>query len=952
MQRPTCIGLVLLAVAAFSMAASPSEVATTTPGDSSSQVVTKTRETKHWAFQSIQSSRPPQVEFESWINNDIDRFVLHRLEQEEITPSRPADRRTLIRRLCLDLLGLPPTPEEVSAFVDDLDPQAFEKLVDRLLDSPHYGERWGRHWLDQARYADSHGYDLDQPRPHAWRYRHWVVEALNRDLPFDQFTIEQLAGDLLPNPTNDQLVATGFHRNTLSNLEVGADPHEDRVRQTFDRTDTTATVWLGLTLGCARCHDHKYDPVTQVDYFGMYAFFDSVSEQDRPAPLPEELDGYPEEKATFDQQYEQILATRRNYEQTIASDRAKHWAATLDKIEVAKWEPLEPSYLSASKGEELTLQDDLSILASGPTPEDSTYTIVATSNLPMITGLRLEVLPHPSLPNRGPGRDPNGEFDLSELLVEAEPVPAEDIAIDSPQLPQAGQLELLHPVASHARDDRPFRGAIYARPGSGGWSIGKRTGERHVAVVEFREPVSNAAGTRFTITMRQGAGGWFQLIGCFRLSITGTSLPFRVEEIKGRAADFLAVPVPQRVEAHDRVILDYFCSRDPDWLNIDNAVQTRLRLEPKNPNETLAQTIAELDESRETRLFARGDFLRPAEVVYRATPSVLPPLKSRGDVPDRLDLARWLVEPGNPLTARVAVNRIWQQYFGRGLVFTDDDFGLEGDPPSHPELLDWLAYEFVAGEWSMKRLHKLIVMSATYQQSSQYRSDLAERDPLNELLARQQRLRVDAEVVRDLALAASGLLDKRIGGPSVILPQPTGAQDLSFNRSQPLTPSWGDGLFRRGIYVWFQRTAPYPGLMIFDAAHNNTTCTRRHRSTTPMQALHRLNDGFNFECAKAMAQRLVVERSASEPDSSRVYDRLNRLYELCLSRNPREDEWPQLIGLYEEHRGFYSANLALAREVTLNMQVDSTNAEAITELATWVVLSRVVLNLDEFVVRQ
>ncbi len=875
MQRFTCIGVIVLAAGTSALAAyaaSPGAAATTPSTASPSPVETKKLTTTHWAFQPIQSSQPPQVELESWINNDIDRFVLQRLEQEQIAPSPPADRRTLIRRLSLDLLGLPPTPEEVSAFVEDLDPQAYENLVDRLLGSPHYGERWGRHWLDQARYADSHGYDLDQSRPYAWRYRHWVVEALNRDLPFDQFTIEQLAGDLLPNPTNDQLVATGFHRNTLSNLEVGADPHEDRVRQTFDRTDTTATVWLGLTLGCARCHDHKYDPLTQVDYFGMYAFFDNVQEQDRPAPLPKELEGYPEKKATFDEQYEQILATRRNYEQHIASDRAKHWAATLAKIELAKWEPLKPSYLSASSGEELTLQDDLSILASGPTPENSTYTIVATSQLPTITGLKLEVLPHASLPNQGPGRAPDGDFDLSELLIEAEPVPAEDIAIDSPQLPQAERLELLHPVASHARDDRPFRGAIYTRPGSGGWSIGKRTGERHVAVVEFRKPVSNATGTRFTITMRQGTGGWFQLIGRFRLSVTGTPLPFRVEEIKGRAADFLAVPVAQRVEAHNRVILDYFCSRDPDWLNIDNAVQTRLRLEPKNPNDTLAQTIAESDEPRETRLFERGDFLRPAEVVHRATPVLLPPLKARGELPDRLDLARWLVDPANPLTARVAVNRIWQQYFGRGLVFTEDDFGLAGDQPSHPELLDWLAGEFVAGGWSMKRLHKLIVMSATYQQSSKYRNDLADRDPLNELLARQQRLRVDAEVVRDLGLAASGLLDKRVGGPSAVLPQPTGAQDLSFNRSQPLTPSWGDGLFRRGIYVWFQRTAPYPGLMIFDAAHNNTTCTRRHRSTTPMQALHRLNDGFSFECAKALAQRW------SSNDR-----RVNRIHRECMT---------------------------------------------------------------------
>ena len=950
MQGSICAGLLLLAVGTV-----PIAIRAASPDESNagrSRAVEAESEPNHWAFQPLQSTQPPHVEAEDWIKNGIDRYVLRRLDRERILPSPQADRRTLIRRLHLDLLGLPPTPREVSHFVNDRDPRAYENLVDRLLSSPHYGERWGRHWLDVARYADSHGYDIDQARPHAWRYRHWVVEALNRDLPFDQFTIEQLAGDLLPSPTNDQLVATGFHRNTLWNTEVGADPHEDRVRQTFDRTDTTATVWLGLTLGCARCHDHKYDPLSQADYFGVYAFFDGVQEIDIPAPLPGQLEGYPTKKNEFDSYYERMLATRRNYEENIAASKAKHWAATLPTIEMAKWEPLNPSYLSASQGEELTLQDDLSILAGGPTPETSTYTIVATSELPSITGLRLEVLPDPSLPHNGPGRAPDGDFDLSELSVVAEAVPTESIPIDSPDLPKAETIELLHPAASHWREDRPIWGAVNRQSDGSGWSIGSRTGERHVAVVEFRKPVTNASGTRFTITMEQGKGGWFQLIGRFRLSVTGARLPFRVEEIKGRPADLLAVPANQRMESHDRVIRDYFCSRDADWLHIDNGVQTRLRLAPANPNDTLAQTIAEPDESPETRLFERGDFLRPSEVVHRATPARLPALQVRGERPDRLDLARWIVDAKNPLTARVAVNRVWQKYFGRGLVFTDDDFGLEGDSPTHPELLDWLASEFISGEWSLKRLHKLIVMSATYQQSSHYRSDLAEQDPLNELLARQQRLRVDAEIVRDIGLAASGLLDRRVGGPSSVLPQPAGSQDLAFSRSTPMAPSWGDGLFRRGIYVWFQRTAPYPGLMVFDAPHGNVTCTRRHRSTTPMQSLHRLNDSFHHEFTRALGQRLVSEITANSPDSPPTTVRVKRLYELCLSREPRKDEWPYLVLLYEEHRGFYNANPQLARQLTLDTAVDATDPGGISELATWIVLSRIVMNLDEFIVRQ
>lgn len=950
--RPRMLSIMLCLVTPIINAATP-DLATQTEAKQAAND-SKVEMLAHWAFEPVKSVQPPQTD-DTWAKNEIDRFVLQRLTEVSVLPSPEADRRTLIRRLYLDLLGLPPTPEQVHAFTEDTNPNAYENLVEQVLKSPHYGERWGRHWLDQARYADSHGYDIDSARPHAWRYRHWVVEAFNRDLPFDQFTIEQLAGDLLPSPTNDQLVATGFHRNTLRNIEVGADPVEDRVRQTFDRTDTTATVWLGLTLSCARCHDHKYDPLTQVDYFGMYAFFNNLEEPDVPAPLPAELEGYPDKKAAFDKQYDRMLSTRKNYENTIGAMKANHWAARLSNVELAKWSILKPSYLSASQGEELNLQADGSILAGGPTPENSTYTIVATSDLPVITGLRLEVLPHASLPHNGPGRAPNGDFDLSEMKIVAEPVPEQDIPTDSPELPKTTPLEMLHPVASHSRSDRPFRRAVGYNPDKtdrAGWSIGTRTGERHVAVVEFRNPIQNPSGTRFTITMEQGVGGWFQLIGCFRLSVTGTELPFRIEEVKGRPADFLAVPDYQRTDQHNQVIRDYFCSRDPDWLNIDAAVQTRLRLAPKDPGDTKAQAIAEASSMRETRLFERGDFLQPGELIDPATPKVLPPLNARSEQPDRLDLARWIVHPDNPLTARVAVNRIWQKYFGRGLVFTDDDFGTEGDAPTHPELLDWLAQEFVASGWSMKHIHRLIVTSATYRQSSQYRADLIDIDPLNELLAKQQRLQVDAEIVRDLGLAVSGLLDARIGGPSSVLPQPVGTVDLAFNRSQPLTPSWGDGLFRRGIYIWFQRTAPYPGLMIFDAPHGNATCTRRHRSNTPMQSLMRMNDGFYFEFARALGQRLVNGLPSRDDGDERTDARLSRLYELCLSREPREQEWSLLRQLYEDHRGFYDVNPSLARSVTIDMSVDANDPQAISELATWVVLSRIAINLDEFIVRQ
>jgi hypothetical protein len=905
-----------------------------------------------WAFRSLARSTPPRVEDQVWIRNEIDCFVWTRLQTLGIEPSPRADSRTLIRRLYLDLIGLPPQPEEVADFLNDDDPKAYEYLVDRLLKSPHYGERWGRHWLDQARYADSHGYDTDQPRPHAWRYRHWVVEAFNRDLPFDQFTIQQLAGDLLPDPTIDQLIATGFHRNTLRNTEAGADPEEDRVKRTFDRTDATATVWLGLTLGCARCHDHKYDPLSQRDYYGLYAFFNSVGEHDLPAPLPADLADYPQKKAEFDRLYEQILSTRRRYEENLAAPQQRVWEANLGPLEFADWQALKPVELIADKGEALIVQDDSSILAQGPTPDETTYTIVAASELPVITGIRLEVLPHPCLPNNGPGRAPDGDFDLSSFALFAEALSETNTATSEDAARPRGQnVALAHPAASYWREGRPFADAIGERDQQYGWSIGSATGKRHVAVVELQEPIRNPNGTRLTFTLRQGRAGWFQVIGRFRLSVTATSTPFRVQEVTGRAADLLAAPESHRTEAQKARIRRYYCSRDAQWISLNQAVRTRLLLAPKDPQETRAQTISEMTQLRETRLFERGDFLRPTDKIEPGVPEVLPPLQPRGESPDRLDLARWMVDPANPLTARVAVNRIWQKYFGRGLVPSDEDFGTQGDRPSHAELLDWLAGEFMARGWSQKQLHKLIVMSSTYQQASDYRPELVARDPHNARLARQARPRVEAEIVRDLSLSVSGLLNPRVGGPSIVLPQPSGQDDLAFTRGKRLEPSWGPDLFRRGIYVWFQRTGPYPGLVIFDAPNSNVACTRRQRSTTPMQSLARLNDSFYYECARALGKKLLTEISEQENSPESVKRGMTLLYELCLSRPPNEDEWPELSQLYDEHREFYNTYQELAREVTVNLGVEPTDKERLSELATWIVIARIVLNLDEFVVR-
>ena len=716
-----------------------------------------------WSFQPIRRPDVPKARNSAWARNPIDRFVLARLAAEGIEPSPEADKTTLIRRASFDLTGLPPTPDEVTAFLGDDTAGAYEGVVDRLLKSPHYGEKWARHWLDLARYADSDGYEKDLDRPYAWRWRHWVIDALNRDMPFDEFTIAQIAGDLLPDAAIEQRVATGFHRNALKNREAGVKRSEARFEEVIDRTNTVGTVWLGLTVGCAQCHDHKYDPISQQEYYQLFAFFNSAEEASIPAPLPGEMGPYLRAVPSYRKQRE----------------------ALLEEFKIA---PLQTKW-------------EKKIRRAMDHPGEST------------------------------------EWDFQVTAMRA--------SLDS-------------------ADQR------------------------------------------------------------------------------------LKTPIEKRARYEADIVTDYFIRRyGPELAKDDCAVEAFKELgrklgESKKPVPflTRADTLAAGREPVTTHVALRGDWRRPGIAVTSKTPAFLPDFPA-GDDPARLRLARWLVEKSNPLTARVTVNRIWQELFGRGLVRTSDDFGTRGEPPTHPKLLDWLAAEFMEQGWSMKRLHKTILMSSTYRQSSDVRADVAERDPGNTLLARQARLRLTAENIRDAALSASGLLYPKVGGQSIRPPQPEGVSKVTYGRST-WQVSKGKDRYRRGLYVHYKRTSPYPMLANFDEPNSTVSATQRSRSNTPLQALNLLNDPVFFEAAQALAVRVLRE---AKPTWS---DRLDYAYRLCLARRPDSNERDRLATYFEQQKTIFEQD-PKAVELTTPGGLSSVDP---VELAAWVSVSRGLMNLDEFITRE
>ncbi|MDG2400155.1 MAG: PSD1 and planctomycete cytochrome C domain-containing protein [Akkermansiaceae bacterium] len=814
----------------------------------------------HWSFEPLAKTTPPA----SWHGNPIDYYVNTSLTKLDVSPSPAADRATLIRRLSLDLTGLLPTPEETKAFLNDKSPDAWTKLVDRLLTSPHYGERWGRHWLDQARYADSHGYSVDGGRD-MWPYRDWVIKAINDDLPFNQFTIEQLAGDLLPNRTKSQHIASAFHRNTLINQEGGSDREQFRVESVIDRVNTTGAVWLGLTVGCAQCHTHKFDPITHREYYELFAFFNNTEDANGTGPTVEV------------KQFE-ILG---NAPKPPAPPKT-------GSSQPFKWLPVSYDQHRTSSGAPLKLLKNNSLLVGKSAKPKEAYDLKISSKLKTVAALRLRVLPDKSLPKNGPGTASNGNFVLTNLSVKVDGKP----------------IRLTAAFADHEQPGFPASAIINRDKGSG-WAINVVRGQKakmnseHEVTFLFDKPIATK-GKPLLVRMEHNLNDNY-LVGRFAIDLSAT-----------------APPIPKG----------------------------------KSPGEVKPRTgklmvMKELAKPRTTYLLTRGDFTRPNKDLGELTPGILSKVKPALPDPtsrrNRLDLAKWLVDPANPLTPRVTVNRTWMRYFGRGLVETEEDFGTQGSPPTHPDLLDNLASRFIEDGWSMKKLHRLIVTSETYRRSSKARPDLADLDPRNLLLARQSRLRLDAEIIRDAALSASGLFTPTIGGPGVYPPQPDGIYAFTQNRKSWRT-STGPDRYRRAMYTFFYRSAPYPLLSTFDAPDFQTVCTHRVRSNTPLQALTIANDPAFLEISQGLAARLLRDSpGALEP-------KIRHAFQLALCREPSVEELSILSSYLRQQVSDFSKDEDAARALLSDDLLSSQVPPA--EAAALVGLTRAILNTDNFITRE
>jgi len=1018
----------------------------------------------HWAWAKPVKAPTPPLKNAAWAKNAIDQFVLARLEQEGLQPSAPADKPALLRRVSIDLTGLPPTPQETDAFLADTSPNAYEKAIDRLMASPRFGERWARMWLDLSRYADSAGYGSDPLRLNIWPFRDWTIDAFNRNLPYDQFIVEQLAGDLLPNPTNDQLVATAFHRNTMTNTEGGTDDEEFRVAAVKDRIGTTMQVFMGLTMGCAQCHTHKFDPISQKEYYQGYAFFNQTEDTDRGDEFPTMPLPTGEQKAETERLKGEIAKIKTLLESPNPEFDTAQTAWEEHAKKPVEWTVLKPDVALSAGGAKLAIQPDGSVLASGNSPDKDTYTINAKVAGAPITAVRLELLTDDSLPHKGPGRNPGdgsailSSFSVAPMLADPKPVAARFVRVEiqakgvmlhlaevevfskganvalkgkatqsstdyegPPNLGNDGNtngdyagksvfhtkqednpwwevdlgatvdadevvvwnridggtasrlrnwrvvvmdekrkelfsqkmvdpteksmrfnlknikpVKLQNATADSGSGDNGIEKAIDGDAGKSGWKAGGKA----VRMAQFE--IANAKdleGAKELVLKLEQNGGKDQTLGKFRISVTTAALPQRV--LSKELADILALDAAKRADAQKSKLREYFRAWSP-IVNKPREEMASLNGKLTNIKPVAVPILRELpkEKFRKTRILDKGNFLVPRDEV--SGPAVLAkfhPLPK--DAPlNRLGLAQWIIDPQNPLTARVAVNRYWAQLFGTGIVETEEDFGTQGQLPSHPELIDWLAVDFMEKKWDIKALLKFMVTSATYQQSAKVTADRLEKDPRGRLVSRFPRRRLDAEMVRDQALQIAGLLSPKIGGPSVYPPQPDGLWRAAFNGERSYATSKGEDKYRRGMYTIWRRTIPYPSMNTFDAPSRETCTIRRISTNTPLQAFVTMNDPVYVEASQALARRLVKEGGAS------IEDRVRFGLKLALCRPANDAQVQSLLKLYNEELANYKKDADAAKKMATDPLGPVPEGMDAAELAAWTIVANVLLNLD------
>jgi mono/diheme cytochrome c family protein len=924
----------------------------------------------HWAFEAPQRPALPKVQRSDWVRNSVDEFILARLEREGLAPSPEADRTTLLRRLSLDLIGLPPTISEVDAFLADNADQAYGSAVDRLLASPHYGERWARIWLDAARYADSDGYEKDKSRQ-VWAYRDWVINAFNSNLPYDRFVIEQIAGDLLPQPTQDQRVATGFLRNSMINEEGGVDPEQFRMEAMFDRMDAIGKGILGLTIQCAQCHSHKFDPLTHEEYYRMFAYLNNSHEGNIAAYTAGEL-----------MQRAEIVRQIQKIEEDL-QHQTPDWPDWLSRWEAAvgnnqpEWTIVQSAEDDTSGGQKMYRLPDGSYLCQGYAPTKHDVVVNVTTPVQNITAFRLEQLNDPNLPLGGPGRSIKGTAALTEFKVKVKPVGRPDqaewvkfVKATADVNPVEQPLDAIYgDKTDKKRVTGPVEFSIDGKDETA-WGIDIGPGRRNKpckAVFVAEKPISFAEGTEIEFHLVQNHGGWNSddnqnhNLGRFRLAVASAPDPI-ADPLPADVRATLAVSPSARTPAQTSALFSFWRTTVPEWQSANEKIEDLWKQHPEGSSQLV---LSERGLVRTTHMLQRGDFLKPATAVGPGVPAFLHPLPA-GAPATRLAFAEWLADRQSPTTARSFVNRVWQTYFGTGLVSTSEDLGSQSETPSHPELLDWLAVDFMEPSsatsaspplarggtvaWDIKRLHRLIVNSATYRQSAKVTPELHAQDPYNRLLARGPRLRVDAEIVRDVALAASGLLDSTVGGPSVFPPAP----EFLFLPPASYGPkTWGAdkgaGQFRRALYTFRYRSIPYPALQAFDAPNGDFSCVRRSRSNTPLQALTSLNEPIFLECARALARRTLKEGGPG--DSERVV----YAFRCCVARPPTAIEAAALLTLLSKQTQRFGDGKHNPWELAAADPEHPPELPAATtpaQLAAWTAVSRVLLNLDETITKE